>query len=124
MSCGRWRAGWPRCCSLSEGVGRRRALGSLPLAARRKERTDRMKPMGFKEQNCVYAKDQPQYLPLPAHRSREGVVVSCWALSLRERLKVLCTGRLWWTVMTFNESLQPQLPSVDKPFVTEKPRKG
>ena len=75
-----------------------------------------MKPIEFPEQNCVYAKDQPEYLPLPVHKTEDGMVVSCWALTWRERVKMLFTGRMWWSVLTFNHPLQPQLPSVDRPF--------
>ena len=76
-----------------------------------------MKPIEFKEQTCVYAKDQPQYIPLPVHKTEDGTLTSCWKLSLKERVKVLFTGKLWWSVLTFNQPLQPQRPSVDKPFV-------
>ena len=75
-----------------------------------------MKPIEFPEQNCVYAKDQPEYLPLPVHKTEDGMVISCWALTWRERLRVLLTGKMWWSVLTFNHPLQPQLPSVDRPF--------
>lgn len=76
-----------------------------------------MKPIGFKEQNTVFAVDQPQYLPLPAHRDegRQGRVTSCWQLSWKERWRVLFNGRLWLTQFTFHDPLQPQRPSVDKP---------
>ena len=52
-----------------------------------------MKPIEFPEQNCVYAKDQPEYLPLPVHKTEDGMVVSCWRLTWRERLRVLLTGK-------------------------------
>lgn len=74
-----------------------------------------MKPIAFKEQNCVYAENQPEYLPLPA-RKTDGQVISCWGLTLRERLKVLLTGRVWYSVLTFGKPLQPQHPQVDSPF--------
>jgi hypothetical protein len=75
-----------------------------------------MKPIEFPEQNCVYAKDQSQYLPLPSHKTEDGVVTSCWALTLKERIKILLTGKIWWSIMTFNDKLQPQRPSIDSPF--------
>lgn len=40
-----------------------------------------MIPIEFPEQNCVYAKDQPEYLPLPVHKTPDGMVISCWALT-------------------------------------------
>ena len=64
----------------------------------------------------MYAKDQPEYLPLPAHRAKDGMVTSCWALSWRERLWVLLHGRIWLCVMTFNHPLQPQRQCVVCPL--------
>lgn len=75
-----------------------------------------MRPIEFPEQNCVYAKDQPEYQPLPAHKTDDGMVVSCWALTWRERLQVLFSGKVWWSVLTFNQRLQPQMPTVANPF--------
>ena len=74
-----------------------------------------MKIVKFDGWNVVYAKDQPGYLPLPAFRTEEGEVVSCWGLSFVERVKVLLTGRVWLSVLTFNKPLQPLLMTVDKP---------
>jgi hypothetical protein len=73
-----------------------------------------MKPTEFKEQNIVFAKNQPEYLPLPAFKSTDGQVVSCWTLTFRERLRLLFTGRLWSCVSTFNHSLQPQFLTTKK----------
>lgn len=38
-----------------------------------------MTPIEFPEHNVVFAKDQPEYLPLPAHKSNgvTGEVTSC-----------------------------------------------
>jgi len=74
-----------------------------------------MKPIEFEGFNCTYAKDQPEYLPLPVHKTPGGEVISCWALTWRERLRVLFAGRVWHSVLTFNAPLQPQRPSVRKP---------
>lgn len=79
-----------------------------------------MKPVTFKEQNCVFAEDQPEYLPLPCHKTVDGEVVSCWKLTFRERVKLMFTGRMWWSVLTFGHPLQPQCPHVDYPFVRKK----
>lgn len=78
-----------------------------------------MQPINFKESNVTFAKDQKEYLPLPAYRSREGQVVSCWHLSFWERLRLVFTGRLWITMLTFNHPLQPLRPSVERPFVSQ-----
>lgn len=71
----------------------------------------------FHEQTVVYAKNQPEYRPLPAYQYRDaqGTIVCCWRLSIRDRMRLLLTGRLWHTILTFNQALQPQLLEVDKP---------
>jgi hypothetical protein len=72
----------------------------------------------FPEQTVVYAKDQPEYRPLPAHRhphDPQGRITCCWRLTWRERLRVLFTGRIWHQILTFNTSLQPQLLLTEKP---------
>lgn len=76
-----------------------------------------MKVIKFKEQTIVYAKDQPQYLPLPVYQCKndEGTIICCWQLTFKERLKLLFTGKIWHSVMTFYKPLQPQLLMVDKP---------
>lgn len=66
-----------------------------------------MTPTNISGKNCVYAKDQPEYLPLPARRDEAGMVTSCWKLTWKERLKLLLMGKIFLTVMTFNQPLQP-----------------
>jgi hypothetical protein len=79
-----------------------------------------MNPISFKGCNVVYAKDQPEYLPLPVRRFEDGEIITCWKLSIRERIKVLFTSKIWLSVLTFNHPLQPLLPSVDKPDTATK----
>ena len=67
-----------------------------------------MEIVDFKEKNIVIAKDQPPYLPLPAYRTKDGEVTSCWGLNFRERIKLLFTGRIYFTLLTFNQKIQPQ----------------
>ncbi len=75
-----------------------------------------MKPIEFKQQTVVFAKDQPEYLPLPAHRSADGnEITSCWSMSWRERTRVLVTGRVYLTLLTFGAPLQPQIVSTTPP---------
>ncbi len=73
-----------------------------------------MKPVKFKEQNVTYAENQKEYLALPAHKSKDGNVVSCWRMTFRERIKALFGGRIWIMTMTFNKPLQPLLPAATK----------
>lgn len=75
-----------------------------------------MKPIDFEGSNVVFAKDQPEYLPLPALRTADGVVVSCWDLTWREALRLCFRRRLWLMQLTFNQPLQPLLPSVECPI--------
>lgn len=77
-----------------------------------------MRLIEFPEQTVIIAKDQPEYLPLPAHRFKDdpqGRIACCWRLSFRERLRVLWTGLVWHEILTFNHPLQPQLLTVEKP---------
>lgn len=76
-----------------------------------------MKLVEFKQQTVVYAKDQPPYLPLPAYECKddEGKIIFCWELTLKERIILLFTGKLWHSVMTFYKPLQPQLMMINKP---------
>ena len=74
-----------------------------------------MTPIEFPEQTIVWAKDQPEYQPLPAYTD-ERQTISCWALTWRERIRVLWTGRLWLRQLNFGGALQPQLPEVVSPF--------
>ncbi len=76
-----------------------------------------MKPVSFKGNNIIFAEDQPEYLPLPACRSDQGEVLTCWKLSYWERIKVLFTGRVWCTQLTFNRPLQPQMLQVLTPVI-------
>lgn len=55
----------------------------------------------------TFAKDQPQYRPLPALKFSDGLVVTRWSLSFMERLKVALGGSLYLGVQTFNNPLQP-----------------
>lgn len=80
-----------------------------------------MEVIEFPEQTAIYAKDQPEYIPLPAYQFGDdvGTVAFCWRLSMIERLKMLFTGKVWHLVLTFNQPLQPQLLTVDKPLMNE-----
>ncbi len=55
----------------------------------------------------TFAENQPEYIPLPAHRQPDGTVTTRWRLTWRERLRILLTGDLWLQVLTFNRPLQP-----------------
>ena len=77
-----------------------------------------MEILRFNECNVTYAKDQPEYLQLPAMRKEDGEIVTCWKPSIIERIKILFTGKIWLNILTFNKPLQPLKMSGNKPFTS------
>lgn len=82
-----------------------------------------MEPIGFEiEQTAMlpahtlvtYAKDQPEYRPLPVAKLHgpSGRVVSRWSFTADERARIASGEDLFIEVMTFGDPLQPILPSV------------
>ena len=85
-----------------------------------------MIPVNFPEVNKTYAKDQPEYQPLPgfyAKDSAQGEFVTCWKLSFRERLRILFTGRMWACLLTFHQPLTPSLFTTKKSDILRIPKK-
>ena len=80
-----------------------------------------MTPKQFPEANTVFAKDQPEYQPIPAFKaeSPQGEVVTCWKLSFRERLRILFKGEIWLCLMTFNKPLTPSFMTTEKSEILE-----
>ena len=62
---------------------------------------------GFNLPVTTFAKDQPDYMQLPSWKGPDGMVVTRWRLTFRERLRLFLTGDLWLSVLTFNQPLQP-----------------
>ena len=58
--------------------------------------------------NTVYGKDSKRFLPLPAHTTGGGHVITCWRPTIGERLRILVTGRIWCSQLTDKKGLQPQ----------------
>lgn len=73
-----------------------------------------MKAKEFKEANAVYGENQPEYLPLPAHKTEEGQAIFCFELDEEERKRIAETGELWVSLLTFNQPLQPILLTTKK----------
>lgn len=75
-----------------------------------------MKPIKFKECNTIFAKDQPEYGQLPAfkNKSDQGEVISCWNLSIKERIRILLFGKIWLELLTFNKPLTPSFITTKK----------
>jgi len=55
----------------------------------------------------IYAKDQPEYLPLPARKTVDGDVITEWSLTEEERDRVARGENIRLTLLTFNLPLQP-----------------
>lgn len=66
-----------------------------------------MKPIKFEGHNVVFAEDQKEYTPLPAFKAENGTVVTCWELTHEDFVKLVETKRIYLSVMTFNNPLQP-----------------
>src|SRR5690606_15768462 len=83
------------------------------ISTRKKRKS--MNPVKFKGHNLTLAENQKEYNPLPVCNecTPEGSKVSCWRLSLWERIVVLFTGRIFIRQLTFHAPFQPILPMVN-----------
>jgi hypothetical protein len=61
----------------------------------------------------TFAKNQPQYIPLPALKFQDGLVVTRWNPSFLERLEILFGGSVYLGLLTYNHPLQPIRMSTD-----------
>ena len=77
-----------------------------------------MKPIKFKGCNIEFAKNQPPYLPLPACRiqDRNSTVVCCWQASFLERIKILLSGKLYLSMLSFGKPLTPNRVYAENPI--------
>ena len=70
-----------------------------------------MKPVDLEteghENVVVFAKDQPQYEPLPAQRQENGVIWTRWQLTEDGRRAIMDGARVDLWVWTFGNPLQP-----------------
>lgn len=76
-----------------------------------------MEPVKFRQQNILFRPPpgmEDKVEQLPAFRG-EGQVISCWKLTFWERLKLLFTGRLWFSVI--GDAPPPVWMGVDTPFI-------
>ena len=64
---------------------------------------------GRESEEIVIAKDQPEYLSLPALTIEDGFL-SRWKLTWRERLQIAWSGSLYIAVLTFGMRHQPIKP--------------
>ena len=62
---------------------------------------------GLDRAEVVYGANQPQYVGLPVVREDDGLVVSRWHFSFKERVTILFGGSIWISILTFRKPLQP-----------------
>lgn len=74
-----------------------------------------MKAVDFPYKNVDIAKDQPEYNTLPALvlGDRNGTVISCWELTDEEIEELKKTKRIYLSLWTFGQPLQPQRMAVN-----------
>lgn len=66
----------------------------------------------------IFAKDQPEYLQLPAIMAmdRNNMVTTRWRLTAWERITVLFFGNVYLQILAFNRPLQPLKLGVVEPL--------
>lgn len=70
---------------------------------------------GLELPETVYAKDQPEYEPLPVFRQDNGIVLSRWKLTWRERWLAFWRGDVYLFCWTLNHPLQPVAIEIERP---------
>lgn len=92
-----------------------------------------MKAIEFPQQHGIVAKDQPEYIPLPAHYKIEPVkfkdadgneivkdtimeLTVCFQLEPEEIAQVIATKKIWYTQCVWGQNMQPIRMSVLSPF--------
>lgn len=81
-----------------------------------------MKPLNFEGANVTFAKDQPQYIQLPAYLDEDGTVITEWEFSDEERARIAKGENIRISTLTFNQALQPfrpYLPSMTAEYEAE-----
>jgi hypothetical protein len=79
-----------------------------------------MKPVEIEiegAKSLTFAKDQPEYQPLPCAKLPNGDVAIKWQLDDAERDLIWINGAFYLTIKTFNQPLQPLMPMADQPSV-------
>jgi len=78
-----------------------------------------MKSINFKEQNCTLRGNKNDIDDLQVYCC-EDMVFSRWKARFIERLKILFTGKVWFSILTKEKNHAPIKISTDYPFWTEK----
>lgn len=75
-----------------------------------------MKPVSFDDQNITYTaiEGMPKCGLLPALRTTDNHIISCWKMSLKERFRVIITGTVWLGVAGLVP--QPTFIEAERPY--------
>lgn len=65
-----------------------------------------MKAIDFRGTNIVFAKDQPEYLPLPA-LVHDDKVITCWEVTDEDLERIKKDRKIYLEIWTFKKPLQP-----------------
>lgn len=71
-----------------------------------------MKPIKFKGHNIVVGENNKEYLPLPAQLFPDGELITCWKFSNEEVENIIKSKCMYIRIYTFNNPMQPILPTV------------
>ncbi len=74
----------------------------------------------FQEKNILIAKNQPEYVPLPAFATPQGDMTVCFELSEKEIKQALKEKMIFIHRLTFGNRLQPMVKSLLKPEINTK----
>lgn len=64
--------------------------------------------------NFTYAKDQPEYLPLPVRKFPKGETIACYELSDEDLAEMNRTRKMYISQWTFNGGYQPIRPALSE----------
>jgi len=62
---------------------------------------------GLRLTETVFVAEQLPYVPLLGWRGRDGLVVTRWRLTWKERFQIFFGGSLWLEILTFYQIIQP-----------------
>lgn len=66
-------------------------------------------------EEIIYGANQPEVQPLPAIRTKEGIILTRWLLTENEKKIILEQGYVFLSVSTCNQPLQPVMLTADVP---------
>jgi hypothetical protein len=79
-----------------------------------------MKPVNFREVNKIYGENQKEYIPLPVFFDTNSLCVSCWKMTLKEKILFLFTNKIFVGIYTFHKPLQPIYLTISKKELIKK----